>query len=122
MAKGSMYTFQKWLMIGMVLLVFSAVMAQFPLPSSVPDVTDYDITDEKEADQYLDDVDSYEGQVALFGAFSTILQSGAIVMLGYAFFRESQEDANQHVAVRITMMLVGVVMVTSIVGRSFSLF
>ena len=122
MAKGSMYTFQKWLMIGMVLLVFSAVMAQFPLPSSVPDVTDYDITDEKEADQYLDDVDSYEGQVALFGAFSTILQSGAIVMLGYAFFRESQEDANQHVAVRITMMLVGVVMVTSVVGRSFSLF
>ena len=122
MAKGSMYTFQKWLMIGMVLLVFSAVMAQFPLSSSVPDVTDYDITDEKEADQYLDDVDSYEGQVALFGAFSTILQSGAIVMLGYAFFRESQEDANQHVAVRITMMLVGVVMVTSVVGRSFSLF
>ena len=122
MAKGSMYTFQKWLMIGMVLLVFSAVIAQFPLSSSVPDITDYDITDEKEADQYLDDVDSYEGQVALFGAFSTILQSGAIVMLGYAFFRESQEDANQHVAVRITMMLVGVVMVTSIVGRSFSLF
>ena len=122
MAKGSMYTFQKWLMIGMVLLVFSAVIAQFPLSSSAPDITDYDITDEKEADQYLDDVDSYEGQVALFGAFSTILQSGAIVMLGYAFFRESQEDANQHVAVRITMMLVGVVMVTSIVGRSFSLF
>ncbi len=117
-----MYTFQKWLMIGMVLLVFSAVIAQFPLSSSIPDITDYDITDEKEADQYLDDVDSYEGQVALFGAFSTILQSGAIVMLGYAFFRESQEDANQHVAVRITMMLVGVVMVTSIVGRSFSLF
>ncbi len=122
MAKGSMYTFQKWLMIGMVLLVFSTVIAQFPLSSSVPDITDYDITDEKEADQYLADVDSYEGQVALFGAFSTILQSGAIVMLGYAFFRESQEDANQHVAVRITMMLVGVVMVTSIVGRSFSLF
>ena len=117
-----MYTFQKWLMIGMVLLVFSAVIAQFHLSSSVPDITDYDITDEKEADQYLADVDSYEGQVALFGAFSTILQSGAIVMLGYAFFRESQEDANQHVAVRITMMLVGVVMVTSIVGRSFSLF
>ncbi|DAC08890.1 MAG TPA: hypothetical protein D7H88_02255 [Candidatus Poseidoniales archaeon] len=122
MAKGSMYTFQKWLMIGMILLVFSAVMAQFPLSSSAPNVTDYDLTDEKEADQYLDDVDSYDGQVALFGAFSTILQSGAIVMLGYAFFRESQEDTNQHVAVRITMMLAGVVMVTSIVGRGFSLF
>ena len=122
MAKGSMYTFQKWLMIGMILLVFSAVIAQFPLPSSGPDFTDYDITDEKEADQYLDDVDSYEGQVALFGAFSTILQSGALVMLGYTFFRESYEDTNQHVAVRITMILAGIVMITSIVGRGFSLF
>ena len=98
------------------------MFAQFPLSSSAPDITDYDVTDEKEADQYLDDMDSYEGQVALFGAFSSILQTGAIVMLGYAFFRESQEDADQHVAVRITMMLAGVVMVTGVVGRSFSLF
>ena len=77
---------------------------------------------QKESQQYLDDVDSYEGQVALFGALATILQTSAIALLGYAFFRESQEDDDQHVAVRITMMLAGVVMVTSIVGRSFSLF
>ena len=122
MTKGSMYTFQKWLMIGMIMLVISATFAQFPLESSVPNVADYDLLDEKESQQYLDDIDSYEGQVALFGAISVILQTGAIVLWGYAFFRESQEDADQHVAVRITMMLAGVVMVTSIVGRGFSLF
>ena len=122
MTKGSMYTFQKWLMIGMIMIVISATFAQFPLESSVPNVADYDLLDEKESQQYLDDIDSYEGQVALFGAISIILQTGAIVLLGYAFFRESQEDADQHVAVRITMMLAGVVMVTSIVGRGFSLF
>ena len=122
MTKGSMYTFQKWLMIGMIMLVISATFAQFPLESSGPNVADYDLLDEKESQQYLDDIDSYEGQVALFGAISVILQTGAIVLLGYAFFRESQEDADQHVAVRITMMLAGVVMVTSIVGRGFSLF
>ena len=122
MTKGSKYTFQKWLMIGMIMLVISATFAQFPLESSVPNVADYDLLDEKESQQYLDDIDSYEGQVALFGAISGILQTGAIVLLGYAFFRESQEDADQHVAVRITMMLAGVVMVTSIVGRGFSLF
>ena len=119
---GSMYTFQKGLMIGIVVLVISAIFAQFPLESSVPNVSDYDLLDDKESQQYLDDVDSYEGQVALFGALSTILQTSAIALLGYAFFRESQEDDDQHVAVRITMMLAGVVMVTSIVGRSFSLF
>ena len=68
MTKGSMYTFQKWLMIGIVVLVISAIFAQFPLESSVPNVSDYDLLDEKESQQYLDDVDSYEGQVALFGA------------------------------------------------------
>ncbi len=122
MAKGSMYSFQKWLMIGTILLVISATFAQFPLESSVPNIADYDMLDEKESQQYLDDVDSYEGQVALLAAVSTVLQTGAVVLLGYAFFRESQEDDDQHVAVRITMMLAGVVMITSIVGRGFSLF
>ncbi|MGB1588700.1 MAG: hypothetical protein ACPHJD_07790, partial [Poseidonia sp.] len=78
MAKGSMYTFQKWLMIGAALLVFATVFAQFPLSSSEPNITDYDLADEKEAQQYLDDVDGYEGQVALFGAMATILQTGAL--------------------------------------------
>ena len=122
MAKGSMYSFQTWLMIGTILLVISATFAQFPLESSAPNIADYDMLDEKESQQYLDDVDSYEGQVALLAAVSTVLQTGAVVLLGYAFFRESQEDDNQHVAVRITMMLAGVVMITSIVGRGFSLF
>lgn len=117
-----MYTFQKWLMIGAALLVFATVFAQFPLSSSEPSITDYDLSDEKESQQYLDDVDSFEGQVALFGAMATVLQTGALTMLGYAFFREAQEDEGQHVAVRITMILAGIVLVTSIVGRSFSLF
>ena len=102
--------------------MFATVFAQFPLSSSEPNISDYDLTDEKEAEQYLDDVDSFEGQVALFGAMATILQVGALAMLGYAFFREAQEDEGQHVAVRITMILAGIVLVTSIVGRSFSLF
>jgi len=122
MAKGSMYSFQKWLMIGAALLVFATVFSQFPLASSEPSIADYDLTDEKESEQYLDDMDSFEGQVALFGAMATILQAGALTMLGYAFFREAQEDQGQHVAVRITMILAGIVLVTSIVGRSFSLF
>ena len=74
MAKGSMYSFQKWLMIGAALLVFATIFAQFPLSSSEPDMADYDLTDAKEEQQYRDDVDSFEGQEALFGAMATILQ------------------------------------------------
>ena len=96
-AKGSIYTFQKWLMIGAALLVFATVFAQFPLASSEPSITDYDLTDEKESQQYIDDVDSFEGQVALFGAMATVLQVSALTMLGYAFFREAQELSLIHI-------------------------
>lgn len=122
MAKGNMYSFQKWLMIGMILIVISATFSQFPLSSSEPNITDYDVATESGQNDYFDALDSYEGQVALFAAVSGVLQTGAVALLGYAFFRESHEDENQHVAVRITMVLAGVVLITGQVGRGFSLF
>ena len=122
LTKRSIYSFQKWLMIGAALLVFATAFSQIPLSSSMPDIGDYDLTDEKESEQYDDDMDSYQGQVALFGAMAVVLQTGSLTLLAYAFFREAQEDEGQHVAVRIAMILAGIVLVTSIVGRSFSLF
>jgi hypothetical protein len=122
MAKGNMYSFQKWLMIGMILIVISATFSQFPLSSSEPNITDYDVATESGQNDYFDALDSYEGQVALFAAVSSVLQTGAVALLGYAFFRESHEDENLHVAVRITMVLAGVILITGQVGRGFSLF
>ena len=104
-----MYSFQKWLMIGLALLVFASIFSQFPLESSIPDVTDYDITDEKDSQQYLDDVDSYQGQVALFGAMSTILQTGSLALVAYGFIREAHEEDHHHVALRITFVLSAVI-------------
>ena len=117
-----MYSFQKWLMICMILVVISGTFSQFPLSSSEPNVADYDITSESGQDDYLNAVDSFEGQVALFGAVSSLLQTGAVALLAYAFFREAHEDEHQHVAVRITLVLAGVIMITGQVGRGFSLF
>ena len=122
MAKGNMYSFQKWLMIGMILIVISATFSHFPLSSSERNITDYDVATESGQNDYFEALDSYEGQVALFAAVSSVLQTGAVALLGYAFFRESHEDENQHVAVRITMVLAGVILITGQVGRGFSLF
>ena len=122
MAKGNMYTFSKWLMIGLAMLVIASAFAQLPLASSAPDISDYDLTSEKEADQYKEDTDSYATQISVFGALSAILQTGSLTLLAYAFVREAQEETGQHVAMRITLLLGAVVLITSIVGRSFSLF
>lgn len=122
MFKGSIYAFQKWLMIGLALLVFSAAFGELPFASSLPDPADYDLTVTKEADEYADDVDSYMFQISFFGAVSAVLQTAALTMLSYAFVREAQEEQGQHVGVRIVFMLAAVVLITSIVGRGFSLF
>ena len=122
MGKANMYSFSKWLMIGLLLLVIASAFGQLPLASSAPDVSDYDLTDDKEAEQYDDDVDSYATQISVFGALASILQTGSLTLLAYAFVREAQEETGQHVAMRITLILGAVVLITSIVGRSFSLF
>jgi len=122
MGKANMYSFSKWLMIGLSLLVIASAFGQLPLASSAPDVSDYDLTDEEEAEQYDDDVDSYATQISVFGALASILQTGSLTLLAYAFVREAQEETGQHVAMRITLILGAVVLITSIVGRSFSLF
>lgn len=122
MGKANMYSFSKWLMIGLSLLVIASAFGQLPLASSAPDVSDYDLADDKEAEQYDDDVDSYATQISVFGALASILQTGSLTLLAYAFVREAQEETGQHVAMRITLILGAVVLITSIVGRSFSLF
>jgi hypothetical protein len=53
---------------------------------------------------------------------STILQTTALALVAYAFIREAHEEEGMHVAMRITMVLAAVILVTSIVGRSISLF
>ena len=122
MAKGSMYSFQKWLMIGLIVLVFSTIFAEFPLSSSSPNASDYDLLTEKGIDDFAEANDSFEGQVALFAAMSTILQTTALSLVAYAFIREAHEEEGMHVAMRVTMVLAAIILVTSMVGRNFSLF
>jgi len=119
--KGVVYGFQRWLMFGLGLLVVASLFGQFPLDSSVPVAADYDLTDEAEAEQFVDDLDAYATQVDLFAALSVVLQTGPIAFLAYAFAREAHEDTSHHVALRITMVLASIILVTSLVGRNFSL-
>lgn len=121
MAKGSLYSFSLWLMIGLVVLVVSSVFSEFPLDSSVPVASDYDLTEEGAADQFADDLSGYASQVDLFSAVASILQTSSIALLAYAFAREAHEESSLHVALRITMVLSAVILVTSLVGRNFSL-
>ena len=119
--KGSLYSFSLWLMIGLAVLVVSSVFSEFPLDSSLPVASDYDLTEEGAADQFADDLKSYASQADLFSAIAGILQTSSLALLAYAFAREAHEESSLHVALRITMVLSSVILVTSLVGRNFSL-
>ena len=109
-------------MIGLIVLVFSTIFAEFPLSSSSPNASDYDLLTEKGIDDLAEANDSFEGQVALFAALSAILQATALSLVAYAFIREAHEEEGMHVAMRVTMVLAAIILVTSMVGRNFSLF
>ncbi|RJU91002.1 MAG: hypothetical protein DWC07_02145 [Candidatus Poseidoniales archaeon] len=121
MKKGHLYSFSLWLTLGLTVLVVSAVFSEFPLDSSVPVASDYDLTEEGAADQFADDLKGHATQVDLFSAISGILQTSSLAFLAYAFAREAHEESSLHVALRITMVLGAVILVTSVVGRNFSL-
>jgi len=122
MGVKNFYSFDKWLMAGMILFVISSFFAEFPLATSAPNVADYDLTDTKEADQFVEDSDAFDATVALYGALNGLIETSALALIAYAFIRESHDDANQHIALRITLILGAVVMVSSITGRFFSIF
>ena len=52
---------------------------------------------------------------------SAILQATALSLVAYAFIREAHEEDGMHVAMRVTMVLAAIILVTSMVGRNFSL-
>ena len=108
-------------MIGVILLVFASVFAQFPFASSAPDVTDYDLKDEKEANDYKEAVDSYEGQISLFGAMSSVSTNRCPLFVGLrsSFVRVRKKTPNIRRFRSRCFSKEAMIPITSIVGRQF---
>ena len=115
--KYGTYSFQRWLMVGVILVVAAAILNQIPNITGEPLASEY-----KETDDYTDALNSHNSLVGTLGAFSSMMQSVALGMIGYAFIREGYDGNAHHTALRIAVIIGGILVITNLASSSIGLF
>ena len=115
--KYGTYSFQRWLMIGVILVVAAAVLNQIPNITGEPIASDY-----KESDDFDDALESYNSLVGTLGALGSIMQSVALGMIGYALIREGYDGNAHHTALRVTVLIGGVLVITNLAANGIDIF
>jgi len=116
------YSFHRWLMLGVILILASVVFVEVIEMDGAPSLVDYDMTIEGQDDQMLEDTEFHSDLNRVISSFSMILQSIGLGMIGYALLRESHDDTNQHTALRVTTIIVGALVLVNIASRNITIF
>ena len=115
--KYGTYSFQRWLMIGVILVVAAAVLDQIPNITGEPSQSDYD-----DLEKYGEALESYNSLVGTLGALGSIMQSIALGMIGYALIREGYDGNAHHTALRVTVLIGGVLVITNLAANGIDIF
>tara|TARA_Y100000768_G_scaffold316797_1_gene251926 strand:+ start:437 stop:847 length:411 start_codon:yes stop_codon:yes gene_type:complete len=114
--KYGTYSFSKWIMIAIVILVIGAMFAQVTDLVGAPNPADYD-----DASKYAEDQFSHEKLGTSLGALSGMLQSVGMGLIAYALLREANQGDAHHTAVRVTAVITGVLLVGNIAAANLSI-
>ena len=114
--KYGTYSFSKWLMIAIVIIVIGAMFAQVTDLVGAPNPADYE-----DATKYADDQFSHEKLGTSLGALSSMLQSVGMGLIAYALLREANQGDAHHTAVRVTAVITGVLLVGNIAAANLSI-
>ena len=115
--KYGTYSFQRWLMIGVILVVAASVLNQIPNITGEPSVSDYD-----DLEKYGEALESHNSLVGTLGALGSIMQSVALGMIGYALIREGYDGNAHHTALRVTVLIGGVLVITNLAANGINIF
>ena len=116
--KYGAYSFSKWLMIGIVLIVIGAMFTQVTDLVGGPNPADYS----DNLDRLAEDQFSHEKLGTSLGALANMLQSIGLGLIGYALLREANDGDAYHTAVRVTAVVTGVLVVASIATANITIF
>jgi hypothetical protein len=114
--KYGSYSFSKWLMIAIVIIVIGAMFAQVTDLVGAPNPADYE-----DASKYAEDQFSHEKLGTSLGALSSMLQSVGMGLIAYALLREANQGDAHHTAVRVTAVITGVLLVGNIAAANLSI-
>ncbi len=115
--KYGTYSFTKWLMIGVVLIVIGALFGQVNDLVGAPNPADYD-----DATKYAEDQFSHEKLGTSLNAVTSMLQSIGLGLIGYALLREANDGDAHHTAVRVTAVVTGVLIIANVAAANITIF
>jgi hypothetical protein len=115
--KYGTYSFSKWLMIAIVIIVIGAMFAQVTDLVGAPNPADYE-----DASKYAEDQFSHEKLGTSLGALSSMLQSVGMGLIAYALLREANQGDAHHTAVRVTAVITGVLLIGNVAAANLSIF
>jgi hypothetical protein len=114
--KYGSYSFSKWLMIAIVIIVIGAMFAQVTDLVGAPNPADYE-----DATKYAEDQFSHEKLGTSLGALSSMLQSVGMGLIAYALLREANQGDAHHTAVRVTAVITGVLLIGNVAAANLSI-
>jgi len=109
-------------MIGVILVLIAGLVSVLPDFSGPPSVVDYENLTGSELQDKMDiEQEKYNDFVRLMDTFATIIGMVGVGLIGYAFVREAYDEDTTTPALRITLLILGTVMLLQLLGSGFNL-
>ena len=122
MMSGGLFSLHKFLMIGVILILIAGLVSVLPDFSGPPAAVDYDVSSEDyDPQQPAKDAESHNDFVRLMDTFATIIGMTGVGLIGYAFVREAYDEDTTTPGLRITLLILGTVMLLQLLGSGFNL-
>ena len=120
MMGGGLFSLHKFLMIGVTLILLATFVSILPDFGGEPSQVDYDSEEEGWSEAFAKDTESHNDFVRIMDTIATILGTGGVALIGYAFVREAYDEDTTTPALRITLLILGAVMLLQLLGSGFN--
>ena len=106
-------------MIGVILILLAILVSALPDFGGAPSEIDYDTSEPGWSEEFAEDTESHNDFDRVMGTIATLLGSGGVALIGYAFVREAYDEDTTTPALRITLLILGAVMLLQLLGSGF---
>ena len=122
MMGGGLFSLHKFLMSGVILSLIAGVVSVLPDFSGPPAEVDYENLTGSDLQTKMDEEEEkYNDFVRLMDTFATIIAMAGVGLIGYAFVREAYDEDTTTPALRITLLILGTIMLLQLIGSGFNL-
>ena len=92
MMSGGLFSLHKFLMIGVILILLATFVSLLPDFGGAPSQVDYDTEEADWSNEFAKDTESHNDFERVMDTIATILGTGGVALIGYAFIREAYDE------------------------------